>query len=100
MIDTDITFPKIPYELFRSIGLGKLAFFMRSGENCLCTSFYNAFTFLTQIFASCHSGKSLFPNICGMPLLLFFWLKWAEYLAVAGLNLLAQISDRISPSGV
>ena len=41
-----------------------------------------------------HSGKSLFPNICGLPLLLFFWLKWAGYLAVAGLNLLAQISDR------
>ena len=47
-----------------------------------------------------HSGKSLFPNICGLPLLLFFWLKWAGYLAVAGLNLLAQISDRISPYGV
>ena len=47
-----------------------------------------------------HSGKSLFPNICGLPLLLFFWLKWAGCLAVAGLNLLAQISDRISPSGV
>ena len=26
--------------------------------------------------------------------LIFFWLKWAGYLAVAGLNLLAQISDR------
>ena len=47
-----------------------------------------------------HSGKSLFPNLCGLPLLLFFWLKWAGYLAVAGLNLLAQLSDRISPSGV
>ena len=47
-----------------------------------------------------HSGKSLFPNICGLPLLLFFWLKWAGYLAVAGLNLLAQISDTRSPSGV
>ena len=47
-----------------------------------------------------HSGKSLFPNICGMPLLWFFWLKWAGYLAEAGLNLLAQISDRISPFGV
>ena len=47
-----------------------------------------------------HSGKSLFPNICGLPLLLFFRLKWAGYLAVAGLNLLAQISDRISHFGV
>ena len=47
-----------------------------------------------------HSEESLLPNICGLPLLLFFWLKWAGYLAVAGLNLLAQISDRISPFGV
>ena len=47
-----------------------------------------------------HSGKSLFPNICGLPSLLFFWLKWAGHLAVAGLNHLAQISDRISPFGV
>ena len=37
---------------------------------------------------SVHSGESLFPNVCGLPFLLFFWLKWAEYLAVAGLNLL------------
>ena len=44
--------------------------------------------------------KESFPNICGLHLLLFFWLKWAGYLAVAGLNLLAQISDRISPYGV
>ena len=51
-------------------------------------------------FGRWHSEKSLFPNICGLPLLLFFWLKWAGYLAVAGLNLLAQISDRISPFGV
>ena len=29
-----------------------------------------------------------------------FLAEWAGYLAVAGLNLLAQISDRISPSGV
>ena len=29
-----------------------------------------------------------------------FWLTWAGNLAVAGLNLLAQISDRISPFGV
>ena len=29
-----------------------------------------------------HSGESLFPNICGLPLLLFFWLKRAGYLAV------------------
>ena len=47
-----------------------------------------------------HSEESLFPNNHLWPLLLFFWLKWAGYLAVAGLNLLAQISDRRSPSGV
>ena len=33
-------------------------------------------------------------------IVIVFWLKWAGYLAVAGLNLLAQISDRISPFGV
>ena len=55
---------------------------------------------MVSFFNRMHSGKSLFPNICGMPLLWFFWLKWAGYLAVAGLNLLAQISDRRSPYGV
>ena len=55
---------------------------------------------LNLTFLKLHSGKSLFPNICGWPLLLVFWLKWAGYLAVAGLNLLAQISDRRSPYGV
>ena len=44
--------------------------------------------------------RSLFLNICVLPLFLFFWLKWAGYLAEAGLNLLAQISGRISPFGV
>ena len=33
-------------------------------------------------------------------IVILFWLKWAGYLAMAGLNLLAQISDRISPYGV
>ena len=33
-------------------------------------------------------------------LLLFFWLKWAGYLAMAGLNFLPLLSDRISPFGV
>ena len=56
--------------------------------------------FSTLLLTIDHSGKSLFPNICSLPLLLFFWLKWAGYLAVAGLNLLAQISDRRSPYGV
>ena len=44
--------------------------------------------------------KESFSKLCGLSLLLVFWLKWAGYLAVAGLNLLAQISDRISPDGV
>ena len=47
-----------------------------------------------------HSVDSLFPNICGLPLLLLFWLKWAGYLALAGLNLLPLISDRVSPGSV
>ena len=48
----------------------------------------------------CTVERVFLPKNCGLPLLLFFWLKWAGYLAVAGLNLLAQISDRISPFGV
>ena len=47
-----------------------------------------------------HSEESLFPNKLLWPLLLFFWLKWAGYLAVTVLNLLAQSSDRRSPYGV
>ena len=38
--------------------------------------------------------KESFSKHLWLPLLLFFWLKWAGYLAVAGLNLLAQISER------
>ena len=52
------------------------------------------------LYTNLHSEESLFPKNYLWPLLLFFWLKWAGYLAVAGLNLLAQISDRISPFGV
>ena len=33
-------------------------------------------------FERWHSGKSLYPYFCALLLLLFFWLKWAEYLAV------------------
>ena len=33
-------------------------------------------------------------------IVIIFWLNWAGYLAVAGLNLLAQVSYRISPFGV
>ena len=61
---------------------------------------FSSLTSLCSSFSRLHSEESLFPNICGLPLLLFFWLKWAGYLAVAGLNLLAQISDRRSPYGV
>ena len=47
-----------------------------------------------------HSGKSLFFPKTSVAIVILFWLKWAGYLAMAGLNLLAQLSDRISPSGV
>ena len=30
-------------------------------------------------------------------MVIVFWLKWTGYLAVASLNLLAEISDSISP---
>ena len=63
---------------------------------------FNVVLYIDIIFtvAPQHSEESLFPNKHLCPLLLIFWLKWAGYLAVAGLNLLAQISDRISPFGV
>ena len=55
---------------------------------------------LAIIVATTHSGKSLFQTSVDCLCCCFFWLKWAGYLAVAGLNLLAQIYDRISPYGV
>ena len=47
-----------------------------------------------------HSGKSLFFPKTSVAIVILFWLEWAGYLAMAGLNLLAQLSDRISPYGV
>ena len=44
-------------------------------------------------------GRVFFPKT-SVAIVILFWLKWAGYLAMAGLNLLAQISDRISPYGV
>ena len=39
--------------------------------------------------------RVFFPKT-SVAIVILFWLKWAGYLAVAGLNLLAQLSDRIS----
>ena len=50
-------------------------------------------------YTKLHSGKSFFPKT-SVTIVIFFWLEWAGYLAVAGLNLLAQLSDRRSPYGV
>ena len=50
-------------------------------------------------FAVTQWEESFFPKT-SVAIVILFWLKWAGYLAVAGLNLLAQLSDRISPSGV
>ena len=44
-------------------------------------------------------GRVFFPKT-SVVIVILFWLKWARYLAVAGLNLLAQLSDRRSPFGV
>ena len=44
-------------------------------------------------------GRVFFPKT-SVTIVILFWLKWAGYLAMAGLNLVAQISDRISPDGV
>ena len=43
--------------------------------------------------------ESFFPKT-SVAIVFLFWLKWAGYLALAGLNLLAQLSDRSSPYGV
>ena len=43
--------------------------------------------------------ESFFPKT-SVAIVILFWLKWAGYLAMAGLNLLAQLSDRRSPSGM
>ena len=43
--------------------------------------------------------RVFFQTLC-FAFVVVFWLKWAGYLAVAGLNLLAQISDKISPGSV
>ena len=51
-----------------------------------------------HIIQKAHSGESFFQT--SVAIVIVFWLKWAGYLAVACLNILAQISDRISPFGV
>ena len=43
--------------------------------------------------------ESFFPKT-SVAIVILFWLKWAGYVAVAGLNLLAQLPDRRSPYGV
>ena len=43
--------------------------------------------------------EPFFPKT-SVAIVILFWLKWAGYLAMAGLNLLAQISDRTSPGSV
>ena len=43
--------------------------------------------------------ESFFPKT-SVAIVILFWLKWAGYLAVAGLNLLAQLFNRRSPFGV
>ena len=52
-----------------------------------------------HLFPQRTEGRVFFPKT-SVAIVILFWLKWAGYLAVAGLNLLAQLSDRISPSGV
>ena len=43
--------------------------------------------------------ESFFPKT-SVAIVILFWLKWARYLAVAGLNLLPLLSDGLSPFGV
>ena len=51
----------------------------------------------TTFISSAQWEESFFPKT-SVAIVILFWLKWAGYLAVAGLNLLAQLSDRISSS--
>ena len=51
---------------------------------------------LSELLGTDHSGSTVgrvfFPKT-SVTIVILFWLKWAGYLAVAGLNLLAQLSD-------
>ena len=44
-------------------------------------------------------GESFFKHLC-FAIVIVFWLKWAGYLPVAGMNLLPLISDRVSPGSL
>ena len=48
-----------------------------------------------RVSSSAQWEESFFPKT-SVTIVILFWLKWAGYLAVAGLNLLAQLSDRRS----
>ena len=52
-----------------------------------------------KLFPGHSEESSVFPNICAL-VVVVFWLKWAGYLGVAGLNLLSLLSDRVSPGSV
>ena len=54
---------------------------------------------ISKVLALPQWEESFFPKT-SVAIVILFWLKWAGYLAMAGLNLLAQLSDRISPYGV
>ena len=69
----------------------------------IALSFFFEILMLFLIILTCSFSsqweESFFPKT-SVAIVILFWLKWAGYLAVAGLNLLAQLSDRISPYGV
>ena len=54
---------------------------------------------ITADLGPSHSGESLFFQT-SVAIVIVFWVKWARYLAVAGLNLLPLLSNRVSPFGV
>ena len=62
----------------------------------------NPLIFQMMALVNLHKVESLLPNSVLCHCYCFFGWNghWAGYLAVAGLNLLAQISDRISPGSV
>ena len=54
---------------------------------------------LLQATPTAQWGES-YSKQTSVAIVIVFWLKWAGYLAVAGLNLLVQIFNRISPGSV
>ena len=79
-----------------------MAFTMKGQTKATVAFKGNAGVYWPILFKLCIQAQweeSFFTKI-SVAIVILFWLKWAGYLSMAGLNRLAQLSDRISPSGV